>query len=388
MSRLADQEKTPVEREGDWFARPPQNVILSFISLALFALTEVIYSSTGNDKYAVILYLAVLVIAFSILQYRAFKANKRRLEAQHRLAEAQTREDRNIRLSFEHTTEVISSAQSEILNELRESNDRDSIKRFVTRLLEDLTTRVFEADPRGKDVVEEKWTEQSFLTTVMVREHFRQEDFAEVQERLNKNSIFQIPEKDSDLKLYNQQVSKDCMMIRFWFYPGHGHPDSLGIPYVFNKGVAGNAWASKSTIVWTKELSCTPRFEIRENLLDGKYKGGQEKYESMVCVPIESHVNERKMLPPSNEKDDGVLGILTVSSRRKNYFLPERSFAQYVQTLLGPYLVILSYAIERLKLLEGLAVQTGGKAAGSTGTEPVPKANEPVPNVVPKSSSS
>jgi hypothetical protein len=336
------------ERTGDFLIRPWMKILDALWTTALFAITGIVYNSTKGNLLITGGYIVSIFLLISYLRYLAHRAEQRRLERTKQTALHQ-------RLTYERAAEAISPSQSSLFSELKNSilpapsdEEKRFIETFLEKLLEDLTTRVFEADSRASEFESEKWASQSFKATLMVKDLFTREKFEPLLSLIENDKEMISAEKKLERERYQRNVDRCCMFIKYWYYPGNSHPESLGIPYMINEGVAGLAWFKKSLVIWTPQKSCTPRLIQASNIFAEKYRGQQSKYNSMVCVPIESLDKEKKFLPSSDTKDDGVLGILTITCERKDYLQPEVDFAKYLQTLLAPYVAILSYMLERI----------------------------------------
>jgi len=334
------------ERIGDFLIRPSMKILDTLWTTALFTITGVVYVYTSHNLLMTWVYLGIVFLVISNLRYQAYKAEQRRLEKTEQMAWYR-------RLTYERSSEVISPSQFSLFNKLNErilpsptKDEKEFLATFIEELLEDLTTRVFEADVRASNMTE-KWAGPSFKATLMVKRPFTKQESERLSDVMDIEKDLKEEEKKAQRQTYQAHVEKHCMFIKYWYYPGNAHPESLVTPYALNDGVAGLAWFRKSLVVWTPTQSCTPRLTITSNIFSEKYRGQQEKYTSMVCLPVESLNKEEKFLPPSDNTDDGVLGILTITCERKDYFKPEVDFAKYLQTLLAPYVAILSYALER-----------------------------------------
>lgn len=333
---------------GDLLIEPRIKILDTILQSALFAMSGIVYTLTEQNLLATGVYIASAFLIIFYLRHLAHKAEQRRVELAERTA-------RYRRLTYERAAEVISPSQSSLFSKLNDSvlttpsdEEKKFVKAFTEDLLEDLTTRVFEADVRSSDTKTDRWAGQSFKATLMVKQLFTEQEFERLSALIQDDKEMTKSEKQSEKRKYKKYVNRKCMFIKYWYYPGNAHPESLGIPYMINDGVAGLAWFWKSLVIWTPKTSCTPRLKIPSNIFSEKYRGQQSKFSSMVCVPIESIDKERRFLKPSDTEDDGVLGILTITCERRNYFIPEVDFAKYLQTLLSPCVVILSYALERI----------------------------------------
>lgn len=323
-------------------------ILDAILTSALFAITGIVYISTEQSLVMTGVYVTSVFLIISYLRYLAHRAEQRRLELTERTAWHR-------RLTYEHAAEVIAPSQSSLFVKLnysiiptRSDEEKRFIETFIEDLLEDLTTRVFEADIRASDFGTEKWVGQSFKATLMVKQLFTKQECERLLNLLQNDKEMKEAKKEREKQRYQRYVNRYCMFIKYWYYPGNAHPDSLGVPYMMNEGVAGLAWFKKSLVIWTPTQSCNPRSVIPYNIFAEKYRGQQAKYASMFCVPIESLEKEKKFLAPSDTADDGVLGILTITCERKDYLKPEVDFAKYLQTLLAPYVATLSYALERV----------------------------------------
>jgi hypothetical protein len=343
---MSKNRSTLGERIGDFLIKPSIKILETLLTTAVFAITGVVYVYTGYNLLMTSVYLAIVFLVISNLRYQAHKAEQRRLAKTEQMASYR-------RLTYERSSEVISPSQFSLFNKLNEKilssptkEEKDFVAAFVEELLEDLTTRVFEADVRASNMTE-KWAGPSFKATLMVKRPFTNQESEQLSGTIEREKDLEDEEKITQKRVYQALIGKQCMFIKYWYYPGNAHPESLGTPYALNDGVAGLAWFRKSLVVWTPTKSSTPRLTTISNIFSEKYRGQQEKYTSMVCVPVESLSKEGKFLQPSDIAEDGVLGILTITCERKDYFKPEVDFAKYVQTLLAPYVAILSYALER-----------------------------------------
>ena len=343
---MSRDQRTFGEKIGDLLLEPRMKILEAIMTSVLFTIAGILYEFTRNLFMTGVYIAFVLLILFS-LRYLAHRAEQRRLELTERTA-------RYRRVTYERAAEAISPSQSSLFNRLNDSilpipsnEEKKFMEAFIERLLEDLTTRVFEADVRASDVGTGRWAGQSFKATLMVKQLFTEQEFERLSNLIQDDKEMTDTEKQSEKRKYQKFVNRKCMFIKYWYYPGNAHPESLGTPYMINDGVAGRAWFWKSLLIWTPGTSCTPRLIIPSNIFSEKYRGQQSKFSSMVCVPVESINKEKRFLPPSDTEDDGVLGILTITCERKTYLIPEVDFAKYLQTLLSPYIVILSYALER-----------------------------------------
>lgn len=348
MSNLSSAQAALSEKIGDFLIKPWMKVLDTIWTTALFAIIGIIYISTNQNLFATGVYVSSVFLIVSCLRYLAYQAEQRRLRRTQTTAWYR-------RLTYERAAEVISPSQFSLLNKLNRSivpvssdEEKRFINTFIENLLEDLTTRIFEADTRESNYGTDRWAGQSFKATLMVKRIFAQEAFESLSNSIQNDKDLSESEKHSEIQRYEEHVNKQCIFIKYWYYPGNAHPESLGIPYILNEGVAGLAWFKKSLVIWTPKQSCTPRLIMATNIFEEKYRGQQDKYASMVCIPIESLDKEKKFLPSSSIEDGGVLGMLTITCERNNYFIPEVDFAKYLQTLLAPYVVILSYALERV----------------------------------------
>jgi len=345
---LSSTQTTLNERIGNFLIKPWTKVLDTIWTTALFAIIGIIYTSTNQNLLATGVYTASVFLTVSYLRFQAHRAEQRVLERTRRNAWYR-------RLTYERAAEVISPSQFSLLDKINNSiapissdEEKRFINTFVEDLLEDLTTRIFEADIRASDYDTDRWAGQSFKATLMVNGIFTQKTFENLRDLIQNDKDLSDSEKQSEIQRYEVHVNKHCMFIKYWYYPGNAHPESLGIPYILNEGVAGLAWFKKSLMIWTPEQSCTPRLRNTSNIFEEKYRGQQDKYASMVCVPIESYDKNKKFLPSTNTSSGGVLGVLTITCERNNYFIPDVDFAKYLQTLLAPSVVILSYALERV----------------------------------------
>ena len=336
------------EKIGDLLLKPWVKILNTLLTTALFAIIGIVYISTERSLFITGVYIVAVFLLISSLRYLTHNAEQRRLKMTEQTAWYR-------RLTYERAAEVISPSQFSLFKKLNDSflsipsgDEIRFIDTFVDDLLEDLTTRVFEADVRASDLGTDKWAGQSFKATLMVKKLFTQQEYESLANLIQNDKEMEETEKELEKQRYQGYVGKYCMFIKYWYYPGIAHPESLGIPYMINEGVAGLAWFKKSLVTWTPTQSCTPRLIITSNIFEEKYRGQQDKYTSMVCAPIESLDKGKKFIAPSDVADGGVLGILTITCERKDYFKPTVDFAKYLQTLLAPYVVTLSYALERV----------------------------------------
>ncbi len=328
------------------------NLLLSRVSRAIGAVilpglgaaTSIVYNSSGQNLKWAAGYLATIILIAIVVRYLSYRAEQRRIRAVEQKGWFR-------RLSYEHSAEVLSSTLLEQFSEVEQFPQLASSEKHVSRdkhldeVLEDLTTRVFEADARESKASSDVWAGNSFKATVMVKERFTKDRLQKITDWIQSDRAMKDEQKQVEIQKYSNHLDKFCLFVRYWYYPGGSHPESDGIPYIFNDGVAGFAWFNKCLVIWTKEGSCTPRLLVDWDIFAEKYRGQMDKYRSMVCVPIEHLSKEKKTSASSESEDDGVLGVLTITCERESYFLCDINYAKYLQTLLAPYVVLLSHLL-------------------------------------------